>query len=108
MSERNEIVANSTRCRLKGIVEKKMQTCFIFSIAEIESVFGPSLWGFGLSEDSLTETQRNNRIIWDRVRKSILDKGNAQIRSVFSELDLHELKFLGYHMSCRRVPNGRQ
>lgn len=92
-------IAHDSRERLKKIAKKKFRTCFISALSEFESMFGVLLWGHGLPEDEITSEQNANRVIWDQVRKNILDKGNAQSRALGMEIDLHHVEFQGYHMS---------
>lgn len=92
-------IANDSRDRLKRIADKKFRTCFISALAEFEDSFGVLLWGYGLSEDKITAEQNDNRLIWDQVRKNILDKGNTQSRALSMEIDLHCVEFKGYSMN---------
>lgn len=96
-----------TKQRLKRIAEKKFRTCFIFALAEFETVFGPELWGHGLYEERLTPQQKINRERWEQVRKNILDKGNAQSRALGMEIDLHKVEFEGYRVFFEGVGNER-
>lgn len=82
--------------RLEYIVDKKFKTCFVFPIAQFEIMFG-SLWGYGLEENELNADQKIMRKKWEEVRLQILNKGNVLRRSLLKELDLHEVKFVGYH-----------
>jgi hypothetical protein len=90
--------------RLQAISKSKFQTCFIFALAEFETVFGLELWGHGLRDEDLTPMQRANRGRWEKVRTDILNKGNAQLRAMETELGLHEIRFVGYQMDL----GGRQ
>jgi hypothetical protein len=71
---------DSIKDRLKRIIQKKILTSFVGAIASFEKEF-PDLIG----------TEK-----WNRLRQEIMDLGNRQIRGVNSELDLHEIKFVGY------------
>jgi hypothetical protein len=82
--------------RLKRIAAKKFTTCFIFSLAEFENVFGAEIWGHQLPDDQLTPKQRANRERWNHLRTNILNKGHAQSRALLSEIDLHEICYNGY------------
>lgn len=95
---RSSQIAQDSRVRLKKISQKKFKTCFIFALSEFESRFGILLWGHGLLEDEITPEQKANRVIWEEVRKNILDKGNVQSRALDMEIDLHHVEFQGYHM----------
>ncbi len=100
-------IAEDSRERLKGISNKKFRTCFIFAISEFERTFG-LLWGHGLPEDKLDENHRANKILWDLVRKRILDKGNTQSRALGMEINLHRVKFEGYRIDFERENNGQK
>jgi hypothetical protein len=85
--------------RLKSIAKKKFTTCFIFAISEFEKVWGQELWGHGLPDNKLTDSQRANKIRWEQVRRDILDKGNNQLRGFESEIDIHNISFKGYKIT---------
>lgn len=91
-------IADDFRARLKRIAAKKFRTCFIASLAEFENVFGLEVWGHKLPDSELTPQQRANKERWEQVRKNILDKGNAQLRALGMEIDLHRVDFEGYRM----------
>jgi len=84
--------------RLKALSSKKFKTCFVFAIVEFEKVFGLELWGHDLPDDKLSDLQRVNRDRWQQVRTSILNKGNTQSRAMVAEMNLHEIKYIGYKM----------
>ncbi len=86
--------------RLKYIVDKKFETCFIFPLSQFEETFG-DLWGHGLKDQELTKHQKIMKEQWEQVRINILNKGNMLRRSLSKELDLHTVKFNGYHMEFR-------
>ncbi len=89
-------ISSDSKKRLQRIAAKKFRTCFIAALAEFEKVFGMTLWGHQLPEDELTSTQKANSLRWELVRKTILDKGNAQLRALEAEIDLHKVDFEGY------------
>ncbi len=91
-------VARDSRDRLKKIAQKKFRTCFISSLSEFEDAFGSVVWGNNLPENQLTPKQKINKIIWEKVRKNILDKGNTQSRALGMEIDLHKVEFEGYRI----------
>ena len=86
--------------RLKAVIDKKFETCFIFPLAQFEEEFG-ILWGHGLQEDRLTEEQKIMKARWEQVRINILNKGNALRRSLSKELELHKVEYKGYHTEFR-------
>jgi len=94
-------IADDSKERLKRIAAKKFRTCFIAALAEFENVFGMEVWGHQMPEDELTPKQKANRDRWDQVRKNILDKGNAQLRALGMEIDLHQVDFEGYRMTFK-------
>lgn len=100
-------LAKDSQDRLKKIANKKFRTCFIAALAEFENTFGCDLWGHGLQEDMLTESQKEYRVRWEQVRKNILDKGNAQSRALGMEIDLHHIEFEGYRIDFGGKNNGR-
>lgn len=98
-------IAKDSQDRLKKIAHKKFRTCFISALSEFENAFGVELWGHGLSEDKISQQQKSNRILWDQVRKNILDKGNAQSRALGMEIDLHRVEFEGYRIDFGGTSN---
>jgi hypothetical protein len=105
---REDRIADDSKGRLKKISNKKFNTCFIFALSEFERTFGLELWGYGLPEGNLNDDHRANRILWDLVRKRILDKGNTQARALGMEIDLHKIEFEGYRMDFGRKDNGQK
>lgn len=104
---RNGRIAHDSKERLKKIAQRKFRTCFISALSEFESKFGILLWGHGLSEEEMTPEQIDKRVIWEKVRKNILDKGNAQSRALGMEIDLHHVEFQGYHMQFGEKSDGQ-
>jgi len=97
--QRTELrIAEESKARLQTLSNKKFKTCFVFAIAEFEKVFGLELWGHGLPENELTSQQKANRDRWQHVRTNILNKGHTQARGMDAELELHDIKFIGYKM----------
>lgn len=101
-------IADDSKTRLKRIAAKKFRTCFIAALAEFENVFGLEVWGHQLPDNELTSQQKANRDRWEQVRKNILDKGNAQLRSLGMEIDLHKVNFEGYRMTFTGGKNDGQ
>lgn len=98
---RKSRIVNDSKDRLKKISNKKFNTCFIFALSEFERTFGLELWGHDLPEEKLTDDHKANRILWDLVRKKILDKGNTQSRALGMEIDLHNIEFVGYRIQLK-------
>jgi len=94
----NKKLMENSRERLKTLSTKKFKTSFVFAIAEFEKVFGLDLWGHGLPDDQTSDLQKANKERWSQVRTNILNKGNTQARAMCAELDLHDIKFVGYKM----------
>lgn len=87
---------NSSKERLRRIIETKMKTLMIGAIAKIEGFFGEKVWGFRLPESECTNEQLDNELIWEQLRDEILNLGNKQIRATMSELDLYDIVWSGY------------
>ncbi len=98
-TDRKDRIKVDSKDRLKEIAKKKFETCFIFCIAEFENAFGRELWGHGLQDNELTDTQLKNKDSWMKLRKDILNKGNTQRRALVAEIDLHNVEFEGYRMN---------
>lgn len=79
---------NRSKEQLAKDTKKKFMTTMIGALARFEETFG-DLWG--QDEDRLTSEQRRNRVLWDQVRKAILDNGNYQIKSFNEDLERYEL-----------------
>lgn len=91
---------DSHKDRFKKISEKKFTTCFMNPICKFEENFG-YLWGHNIENGKLTNEQKQLKIIWELVRKDILDNGNRQKRAMNSEIDLHQISFTGYRMEFK-------
>jgi len=102
-------IAYDSRERLKRTTAKKFKTSFIFPISEFETAFGLELWGHGLPEDQITPMQKANRERWQQVRTNILNNGNNQSRALESEIDLHDVRFVGYQLDLtKETTDGNQ
>ncbi len=91
---------SGSKDRLNGIVDKKFRTCYVFALSEFELAFG-HLWGHGLDEDSLDDSQIICRRKWIQARANILNKGNTQSRAVQAEIALHKVEWTGYRMDIK-------
>jgi len=91
--------------RLIKIINRKFLTAIINSLSEFENVFGKEVWGLGLPNSGLSDSQRANRARWERTRTNILNKGHAQARGVKMELDLHDIEFIGYLLDFKLGDN---
>jgi hypothetical protein len=93
---KEEELKDKYRERLKKIIAKKFDTTMIFPLSQFEAAFG-HLWGNNLPEDRLTDEERIMRDKWKQCRNNILNNGNQQKRNAFSELDMHDVKWLRYN-----------
>ena len=107
-AEAERRIAHDSRERLKRTSARKFRTSFIFPISEFEMTFGLELWGHGLPDEKLTPIQKANRERWQQVRTNILNNGNTQLRAMEAEIDLHEIKFVGYQMDMTKEKNDGQ
>lgn len=84
--EKNELLyKEGSRKRLSINITKKMKTNMIGSLAIFEEVFG-YLWGHGKTRSRLTNEEMDMDELWQEVRSRVLDRGNANIRSVEDEI----------------------
>lgn len=87
---------HNSKDRLLRIIKKKLETTFIGDIAAIEESLG-YLWGIDFEDKDLTENEEKLKKIWFDLRNNILDRGNAQIRGIKSELEQYTINFDGYN-----------
>ena len=88
--------------------KKKIQTTMIGALSTIEEHFG-FLWGFELPEDQLTPEQKHVKSRFEDVRAKILDRGNAQIRSLESEFVNYEISKKKYFINLPMAkPKGEE
>jgi len=66
--------------KLKKVATKAIKTTMIGSLSVIEKEMG-FLWNHG-SYEALTEEEEQMKAIYEKVRQSILDNGNEQIRNL--------------------------
>lgn len=88
-------VKESSKQRLRNIVEKKLMTTCIGSVAILEKTLG-ELWGHGLEESQCTENQKKWRQKWNFIRNEILNNGNKQLRSFFNEIKYYDIVWNRY------------
>ncbi len=85
----------SSADHLKELAEKRIKTTMIGAIAAIEEELS-SFWGNKKNPDDMADSEH---FIWEasqKVREAILDKGNAQIRSICSEIGLFDVNYVGH------------
>ncbi len=93
---REEKYKIDSKDRLSKILRKKIQTTMIGALSSIEENFG-FLWDD--SNSSLSADQKKAfKILYDKVRSEILDKGNNQARNVDAELAQYEVEWLRYNL----------
>lgn len=92
---KNDRYDNQSKNRLKDIVDKHFNTAIIGALAAFENGFG-DLWGHFDYEEDLTETQKKNEVIWEKIRQEILDNGNHKKRLALEEIDNHKISWNRY------------
>jgi phenylalanyl-tRNA synthetase alpha subunit len=90
-----------SRERLANIIETKIRTSFIASLARFEEEFG-HLWGH--TKQELTDQEKEWRLVWEEVRKSILNTGNNQIRNMRKEMDYYSIKWNRFQLTMPFKP----
>lgn len=90
-----ENIQKSSNHRLKKIIEKKIMTTLIGSIALVEEHFG-DLWGLGVPKDQLTKEELDFLETWEELRQAMLDHGNHQKRAAMIEVEQYETKWNRY------------
>lgn len=83
--------------KLIEIITKKVQTTMIGALASFEKSFG-HLWGLGKFNKELSISQKELKQRWEETRNEILNRGNANIRSIQEELSLYNLKKENYRI----------
>lgn len=101
-----DIEKDSGKKRLSEIARRKIETTMIGSLASIEKHFG-FLWGHG--EYTLTKEQERMKETYEVLRAEILDKGNAQIRHIESDINNFDIKTnrFYYNIPIRKLGNDR-
>ncbi len=76
---------------------KKLQTSYIFALAEIERTFG-YLWGYNtIDKSQLTQNQLEFLELYKNLRKAIFDNGNNQLRMLMNDLTQYDVNFIGQY-----------
>jgi len=94
MNQKDEVHKNKSKDRLSNTMKKKVQTTMIGALSSIEEHIG-FLWGHD-SDEPLSEDQEKLRQIYEDLRSDVLDKGNAQIRNVDTELSQYDVVWNRY------------
>lgn len=92
--ERSEL---HSKKQLMNNLQKKIKTTMIGALSSFEAGFG-NLWGHGLPTEELTETQKENRELWEEVRTEVLNKGNNQLRAAMDEIAQYTLQWNRFSM----------
>lgn len=82
-----------SKATLKRHIETKFRTTMIGSLSRFEKIFGEEVWGYGLDEDLLTDTQKENQEKWQLARTEILNNGNNQMRAALAEVDNNTIRY---------------
>lgn len=91
-----ELYKENSKAKLGQNLEKKIRTTFIGAINSVENTFG-HLWGHGKKWDDLTANERENRILWEKCRKEVLDKGNNELRGARVEVSEYTVEWNRFH-----------
>ncbi len=90
-NKESQKVAN--RERLKQFLKKKMTTIMVGAIDEFEKSFG-EVWGHKFTSDEKNDDELDMTAIWNMCRNEVFDRGNAQIRAMFNEIDTYEIELI--------------
>lgn len=92
-----EIGSNADKIKLIKEIEKRILTSFIFSLAQMEEQLG-FLWGEELENDSqMSEEQKRFDLIYEGIRKRVLDNGHKQLRHLLDEINYYNItRIKGY------------
>jgi hypothetical protein len=94
----------ASRKRLFDICKKKIQTTMIGALDTIEKKLGQ----FWTPEDGdrPTNEQLAVKMVYDEVRREILDRGNHQIRNLETELAQYEVEWKRYTLQLPVIKIG--
>lgn len=95
MYKKDKKYQENSKARLSKILERKLRTTMIGSIAAMEDEFG-HLWGQDLATNNLSNQQQEWREVWNRVRSRILDNGNANLRAAQNEIAQYTISWDRY------------
>lgn len=96
----------ASKDRLNKIINTKFRTVMIGALASIEQNFG-FLWGHN-EHRRLTPEEQEMKDLFEKTRKEILDKGNAQARNIATELGQYEVEWLRYNLALPVIPDTEQ
>lgn len=95
--QKAEQYKQSSKERLKKIAAKKVNTTMIGALDAIEKNFG-FLWEPD-ENGNISEVGVEMRGIYDKVRETILDNGNNQIRNLMTELEQYEITWKRFQVT---------
>ena len=87
--------------RLSKTIQTKIRTSFIGAISQVEEMIGKDLWGHGKNVRDCDQEQLYWRRIWEKLRRNILDNGNAQLRAIQSEIAHYTIKWDRYQFNSK-------
>ncbi len=93
--DKKKAMNDRSKDRLRKEISKRINTTMIGAIASIEKYFG-KMWGF--ENQDVTPQQERLREVFEELRSEILDKGNAQIRNIESELSSYDVVWNRFHI----------
>jgi len=93
--DKKKAMNDRSKDRLRKEINKRINTTMIGAIASIEKYFG-KMWGF--ENQDVTPQQERLREVFEELRSEILDKGNAQIRNIESELSSYDVVWNRFHI----------
>lgn len=96
-SDSNKQFKDDSKTRLLKIIDTKMRTIMIGALASVENNIG-FLWGHN-EKRKLTTEEQQMKILFENIRKEILDKGNAQSRNLHTELEQYDVEWTRYNLS---------
>lgn len=103
-AEKETKYLDSSRERLKVILEKKIKTTMVGDLSTLEKYFG-FLWGHN-EDRPLNEEELHMKELFERARKEILDRGNSQIKNMQTEVDQYDVKWNRYQLTLPVKPEG--
>jgi len=95
---------SDSKDRLSKILKKKIQTTMIGALSTIEENLG-YLWGNNVANPS--EEQKNMKVVYEKIRSEILDRGNNQARNIDAELSQYDVEWLRYSVKMPVIQNSK-
>lgn len=104
MRKSDELYKEKSKERLLKIGQSKIRTTMIGAIASMEKNFG-HLWNHG--GEPRTQEEEELRDAFEDFRSEVLDKGNAQIRNLETELSNYDVNWLRWSITLPVVRRGQ-